>query len=181
MAECLNWQAMLCAFTPVSHLAKASLPPLQPHDLSLVLLATHLRIPNWESKDFFLQEKQKTKTFVKSVIIIFFWNNLTIEDRLCPSLSLLNVRMVCGHYLVRQCSLSYLNITFPLMWIWRGLSLRCYWERVKYHSERWAYQKDVGLQEYSHAGDASVSVTFCLSVASWPPWWPGLLHCELLA
>ena len=164
MADCLHWEAMLCAFTPVSHLAKASLPPLQPHDLSLILLATrkHLRISNWESKDFFLQEAQK-KAFVKSVIIIFFWNNLTIQDRLCPSLSLLNVRMVCGHYLVRQCSLPCVNITFDLMWIWRGLSLRCYWERAKSHSEVdlpercWGF-RNLPMQETPVSQSLSVSL-----------------------
>lgn len=31
-------------------------------------------------------------------------------------------------------------------------------------------RKMLGLQESTHSGDSSVTVTFCLSVASWPPW-----------
>lgn len=50
MADCLHWQAMLCAFTPVSHLAEASLPPLQPHDLSLILLATRNACKNTQRR-----------------------------------------------------------------------------------------------------------------------------------
>lgn len=46
-----------------------------------------------------------------------------MEVRLSPNLSLLSVRMVCVHYLDRQCTLSYLYISFALVWIWSGPSL----------------------------------------------------------